>query len=212
MTVSQSSSQHRALVLHALPELANEVNKPTIHSYRAILASKLAEARARGDDTITDATIQAHVRWKTLASLLSYTKITPARFARNITKALKTDAGKTARLDVPEIEPDRTLRDIEAALGCLEGEEHPESKKPAATPSATPAASKARSKTATVSAVAAPPLKDAPKGKAPANKGKAKAPPPPHGSGLWQANQRASQHFAKQSQNKTTHHMCTGYQ
>ena len=182
MTVSQSSSQHRALVLHALPELANEVNKPTIHSYRAILASKLAEARARGDDTITDATIQAHVRWKTLASLLSYTKITPARFARNITKALKTDAGKTARLDVPEIEPDRTLRDIEAALGCLEGEEHPESKKPAATPSATPAASKARSKTATVSAVAAPPLKDAPKGKAPANKGKAKAPPPPPAS------------------------------
>ena len=179
MTVSQTSSQHRALVLHALPELADEVNKPTIHSYRAILASKLAEARARGDDSITDATIQAHVRWKTLASLLSYTKITPRRFAGNITKALQTDAGKTARIDVPEIEPGRTLQDIEAALGCLEGEEHPETNEPAAAPSAASAASKAKSKTAAPPAEAAPPPKTPPKGKAPVGKGKAKAPPPP---------------------------------
>ena len=150
LTTSQASSQHRALVLHALPELATAITKPTIHSYRAILASKLAEARARGDDTITDATIQAHVRWKTLASLLSYTKISPVRFARNVTKALRTDAGKTPHPDVPEIDPSRTLQDIEAALGCLSVGGEPKEHEPTAPTSA--AVSKPKSKAATTAA------------------------------------------------------------
>jgi hypothetical protein len=175
MTTSQSASQHRTLILHALPELADVVNKPTIHSYRAILASKLAEARAQGDNTITDATIQAHVRWKTLASLLSYTKITPVRFANNITKALRVDAGKTARHDIPEIEPGRTLQDIEAALGCIDTDTSAEDDELQAAAPTSSAASKSKGKQPIAPSKAAPTV--APK--APRGNGKAKATPTP---------------------------------
>lgn len=80
-----------------------------MHSHRATLASALSAARASGKHPeLTDAVIQMTLRWKTVASLLSYAKSGQHAYADYVQLGTGTDAGPTPRSDVPEHEPDGT--------------------------------------------------------------------------------------------------------
>ena len=117
-TSDQVSAQHKVLITHALGE--TKANGRTVHSHRARLASALAAARASGKHPeLSDAIIQMHLRWKTLASLLSYMKATPHSFANNVALGVATDAGEAIREDSPVVEPTEVVNEIIATIGVL---------------------------------------------------------------------------------------------
>ena len=90
-----------------------------IHSYRATLASKMCQARSAGHKRFDDSVIQAHLRWKTLASLMSYSKMTPETFARNVQIAIDADAGFTIHDDTPIVEPREALEEMQASMAAM---------------------------------------------------------------------------------------------
>lgn len=114
----QAAAQHTVLLTHALGEAVAAGR--TVHSHRARLASALAAARASGKHPeLTDAVIQAHLRWKTLASLLSYAKATPNSFADNVALGVATDAGETIREDSPVVNPVEVVNEIIDTISVL---------------------------------------------------------------------------------------------
>ena len=116
LSPSVAASTHKALLNHAIGFA--EALERFIHSYRATLASKLAEARARGAE-IDDTTIQVALRWKTIASLLRYVKMTPKAYADMTDVALRTDAGQSVAPDLPEYEPTGTFDAVIASLEAM---------------------------------------------------------------------------------------------
>ena len=106
---------HRILEV-AVPTQAKGV---TVHSYRATLASKMCQARSAGHKQFDDSVIQAHLRWKTLASLMSYSKMTPKTFARNVQIAIDADAGFKIHDDMPTVEPREALEEMQASLAAM---------------------------------------------------------------------------------------------
>ena len=56
------------------------------------------------------------LRWKTIASLLQYVKMTPTAYADMTDLALQTDAGQSVAPDLPEYEPIGTLDAVLASL------------------------------------------------------------------------------------------------
>lgn len=118
MRSDAAARQHKILLQHSIGAAA--ADDRTVHSYRSTLASKFATARANGNPQITDGVIQAHERWKTEAAMRSYVHMTPTAFADNIDLALRTDAGTTVHGAVPEIEPTRTLEEVQHTLQHLD--------------------------------------------------------------------------------------------
>ena len=118
MRSETAARQHKVLLEHSIG--AADAADRTIHSYRATLASKFATARANGNPQITDGVIQMHERWKTASAMRSYVHVAPADFADNIDLALRTDAGAIVHGAIPEIEPTRTLEEVEDTVQHLD--------------------------------------------------------------------------------------------
>ena len=120
-TSEQFARQHKELCVATLG--AKDAEGRTPHGHRATLASGFAEARASGKHPeITDAVIQMHLRWKTLASLMSYVKTKPSVFADTIQLGTSIDAGTAIHDDTPVHEPDEVVDELIATIGALSGE------------------------------------------------------------------------------------------
>ena len=120
ITSGEASHMHKELLTVAIG--ADLAAPRTLHAYRATLASKFAAARAAGIP-VSDGSNQPdtlfHLRWKTLAALQSYVKLTPQAFADNTALAARMDAGPHLSRDLPEYEPHNTVFDIEQSLEIM---------------------------------------------------------------------------------------------
>ena len=158
----ETFAPHRAAVQHkqlCVTAIGAKAEDKTVHSHRATFASSLTVARAEGNTEITDGVTQALIRWKTLASLMSYNKLTPNSYANLVEKGTAADAGLVNEADVPEHGPEETLNELEQTMSALDqglkpepastavlpGANHPADKRvpPAPTPANAPSAAAA---------------------------------------------------------------------
>ena len=166
-TTHSYTGQHRELITHAL---GSGAEGRTPHSHRATLASAFAVARAKGGHPeITDAVIQAQLRWKTIDSLLSYAKMHPDDYADNVALATRTDAGRALRADTPEHEPNGVISELLQAADVLDDAPSKRPPKRDAPGAACPAATRGGDGRARLS----------PSGKAPTGEQRGRAPPSP---------------------------------
>ena len=99
-TTRRLHDDFKHLVGASLPSV--DAADTTFHDYRATVASALCVARELGRVDITDGTIQAIERWKTVESVQRYQHMSPRVYASYVRLATDTDAGRSAHVNAPE--------------------------------------------------------------------------------------------------------------
>jgi hypothetical protein len=91
---------------------------PTIHWWRITLATQLM-AKRNPDGSTRDAVVQAHLRWRTAASMEIYARYSPKLYADEIAEAQRVDAATKAQ-DYPCIDPCDAWESMEETERLLE--------------------------------------------------------------------------------------------
>jgi hypothetical protein len=116
-------------VVLALVMTPVEAAKRSWHACRVTTATQLFKRRTGTSggggsiprDEIEDV-IQAVVRWKTPEAMRIYARMEAETYADYVDLATKTDAGASIPDDLPEVDPERLMREHEATFDAMEAD------------------------------------------------------------------------------------------
>ena len=117
-------------VVLALVMTPVEAAKRSWHACRVTIATQLFKRRtgtSGGGGSIPrdeiEGVIQAVVRWKTPEAMRIYARMEAETYADYVDLATQTDAGASIPDDLPEVDPERLMREHEATFDAMEADE-----------------------------------------------------------------------------------------